>query len=210
MTRKVSFNRNFVAVDPSKCIGCSICEFVCALEKENEPNPIKSRIRVIHLNPAFNLAVACRFCENAPCIRACPRNAIKQSERGGVLIIDEDKCDGCVLCIQACPYGGIMLDPDRRVVIACDLCNGEPKCIEFCPEEALKLVSEDKLFNEMLHSTVEKLPKTLEEVSSIVKSGKLNGIFAEAEERARRIEEKLRALKIIEAKTGVKKPSSPK
>ncbi|HDO42144.1 MAG TPA: 4Fe-4S dicluster domain-containing protein, partial [Candidatus Bathyarchaeota archaeon] len=34
--------RRFVSVNPSKCIGCSLCEFVCALEKEGDPNPLKS------------------------------------------------------------------------------------------------------------------------------------------------------------------------
>ena len=190
--------RRFVSVDPSKCIGCSLCEFVCALEKEGDPNPLKSRIRVIHLNPMLNLAVTCRFCENAPCIRACPRDAIKQSEKGGILLIDENRCDGCVLCVQACPYGGMMLHPEKGVVIACDLCDGEPKCIEYCPEEALELVSDDKYFNEALISTIEKLPKEIERLSNVIKSRNWTEIFAEAEERAQRLEEKLKNLKTKE------------
>ena len=190
--------RRFVSVNPSKCIGCSLCEFVCALEKEGDPNPLKSRIRVIHLNPMLNLAVTCRFCENAPCIRACPRDAIKQSERGGILLIDENRCDGCVLCVQACPYGGMMLHPEKGVVIACDLCDGEPKCIEYCPEEALELVSDDKYFNEALISTIEKLPKEIERLSNVIKSRNWTEIFAEAEERAQRLEEKLKNLKTKE------------
>jgi len=190
--------RRFVSVNPSKCIGCSLCEFVCALEKEGDPNPLKSRIRVIHLNPMLNLAVTCRFCENAPCIRACPRDAIKQSEKGGILLIDENRCDGCVLCVQACPYGGMMLHPEKGVVIACDLCDGEPKCIEYCPEEALELVSDDKYFNEALISTIEKLPKEIERLSNVIKSRNWTEIFAEAEERAQRLEEKLKNLKTKE------------
>lgn len=186
--------RRFVSVNPSKCIGCSLCEFVCAMEKEGEPNPLKSRIRVIHLNPIFNLAVVCRFCENAPCVRACPRNAIKQSEMGGILIIDEDKCDGCVLCVQACPYGGIMLHPEKPLVIACDLCGGEPKCIEYCPEEALELVSDDRRFNEVLSSTIEKIPAVVEKLIDDIKGRRWASIFAEAEERNRRLEDKLKAL----------------
>ncbi|MCD6470640.1 4Fe-4S binding protein [Candidatus Bathyarchaeota archaeon] len=185
--------RSFIVVDPSKCIGCSLCEFVCALEKEGDPNPLKSRIRVIRLNPMLNLTVACRFCEDAACVRACPRNAIKQSEKG-ILIIDEDKCDGCVLCVQACPYGGIMLHPDKPVVIACDLCNGEPKCIEYCPEEALELTSEDKYFDEILSSVVKKLPDEIERLMDLIKSRNWESIFIEAEERNRRLEEKLKAL----------------
>ncbi|MBS7606681.1 4Fe-4S dicluster domain-containing protein [Candidatus Bathyarchaeota archaeon] len=186
--------RRFVSVDPSKCIGCSLCEFVCAMEKEGEPNPLKSRIRVVHLNPIFNLTVVCRFCVNAHCVRACPRNAIKQSERGGILIIDEDKCDGCVLCVQACPYGGIMLHPEKPLVIACDLCGGEPKCIEYCPETALELVSDDRRFNEALSSTMEKIPAVIEKIIDDIKGRRWANIFAEAEERNQRFEDKLKAL----------------
>ncbi|MEM1586487.1 MAG: 4Fe-4S dicluster domain-containing protein [Candidatus Bathyarchaeia archaeon] len=193
--RPLAMERKFVSVDPIKCIGCSICEFVCALEKEKEPSPIKSRIRVIHLNPMFNLAVTCRFCEDAPCVRACPRDAIKQSEKGGILLIDESKCDGCVLCVQACPYGGMMIDPYKGVAIACDLCNGEPKCVEFCPEEALKVVSEDQYFSKVLQSTIGELPKEAEKIVNLVKSGRIDELFMEAEEKARRIEEKLKALR---------------
>lgn len=195
--RKVPFpiERKFVSVDPRKCIGCSICEFVCALEKENEANPLKSRIRVIHLNPMFNIVVTCRFCEDAPCVRACPRDAIKQSEKGGILLIDETKCDGCILCVQACPYGGMMLNPDKGVVIACDLCNGEPKCVEFCPVEALVLVSEDEYFAKALQSTISELPREVERIIDIIKGGKVDELFMEAEEKTRRIEEKLKALR---------------
>lgn len=195
MKKFIIEERRFVSVDPSKCIGCSICEFVCALEKENEANPLKSRIRVIHLNPIFNITVTCRFCEDAPCVRACPRDALKQSEKGGIIIIDESKCDGCVLCVQACPYGGMMLNPDKGIVIACDLCNGEPECIEFCPEEALKLVSEDEYFTKVLQSTMAELPKEVERIVNIIKGGKIDELFIEAEEKARRIEEKLKTLK---------------
>jgi Fe-S-cluster-containing hydrogenase component 2 len=199
--------RRFITVNPSKCIGCSLCEFVCSLEKENDPNPLKSRIRVIRLSPILNLTVTCRFCRDAPCVRACPRNAIKQSERGGILIIDEEKCDGCVLCIQACPYGGIMLHPEKGVVIACDLCDGETKCVKYCPEEALEITSEDKYFDEALSLTVKKLPDEIERLVNLVKSRNLESLFAEAVERNQRLEEKLKSLS-MEEKTKLKHSKS--
>ncbi len=186
--------RRFVAVDPNKCTGCSLCEFVCSLEKENEPNPLKSRIRVIRLSPILNLAITCRFCKDAPCVRACPHGAIKQSERGSILIIDEKKCDGCVLCVQACPYGGIMLHPEKGIVITCDLCDGEPKCVKYCPEEALELTSEDKYFDETLSSTVKKLPDEIEKLAGLIRSRNLESLFAEAAARNQRLEEKLKVL----------------
>lgn len=137
--------RRFVAADPDKCVGCGICEYVCSMEKEKVFNPLKSRIRVVRLNLIANVAIACRLCEDAPCVAACPREALSQSEETGVIMVDEDKCDGCGWCIEACEFGAITLHPDRKVVIVCDLCGGEPKCVDWCPEEALKLVTRDEL-----------------------------------------------------------------
>lgn len=187
-------SRKFVAVDPSKCTGCSLCEYVCVLEK-NEPlwNPLRSRIRVIRLSPVFNAALTCRFCKDAPCVRACPLNALTQSEEGFILI-DEAKCDRCGWCIQACPHGGISLHPDKASVLVCDLCNGEPQCVEFCPEEALELVTEEEAVNKKWITAVEKIPSDIEKLTNLVKKREWAALFAEAEERAERLSEKLEAV----------------
>ena len=186
--------RRFVSADPSKCVGCNVCEYICALEKEGSFNPLRSRIRVVRLHPLVNLAVACRFCEDVPCVRACPRNALKQSEENGVILIDEEKCDACGWCIQACDYGAITLNPEKRVVMACDLCGGEPKCIAFCSEEALELVTEDAAAQKTWVSSVEKLFLEAKKLTELIKSGIWADIFAEADKRAKRLEEKLEAL----------------
>jgi len=195
MAKAVS--RKFVAVDPAKCTGCSLCEYVCVLEK-NEPlwNPLRSRIRVIRLTPAFNLALTCRFCENAPCVRACPRKALTQSEEGFILV-DEAKCDRCGWCIQACPYGGISLHPDKTSVLVCDLCKDEPEgpqCVEFCPEEALEIVTEDETMTKKWVAAMEKVPANIEKLTNLVKRREWAVLFEEAEERAKRLSEKLEAI----------------
>ena len=129
----------FVDCDPAKCVGCVICEYACSLEKEKVFNPVKSRIRAIRLDVLSNMAVACRSCKEAPCVAACPEDALLQSTKTGVVTVDEDKCNGCGWCIEACEYGAITLHPNRQKVIVCDLCNGEPECVKFCPEGALNL-----------------------------------------------------------------------
>ncbi|MCW4020329.1 MAG: 4Fe-4S dicluster domain-containing protein [Candidatus Bathyarchaeota archaeon] len=192
--------RQFASVNPSKCTGCGICEYVCALEKEGFlRNPLRSRIRVIRLNSFFNTTMTCRFCEDAPCANACPCRALKQSERGGVLIIDEDRCNACGWCVQACSYGGISLHPQKKVV-ACDLCGGESKCVEFRPEEALELATEDAAPQKMWVSAIEKLPSETERLGNLIKKRALTDIFKEAEEKAKRLEEKLAALNEREMK----------
>ena len=129
----------FVDCDPKKCVGCVICEYACSLEKERIFNPVKSRIRAIRLDSLSNAAIACKNCKEAPCVAACPEKALLQSIETGVLTVDEDKCNGCGWCIEACEYGAITLHPNRKKVIVCDQCNGEPECVKFCPEGALSL-----------------------------------------------------------------------
>jgi TPP-dependent indolepyruvate ferredoxin oxidoreductase alpha subunit len=129
----------FVNCDPAKCVGCVICEYACSWEKEKVFNPVKSRIRAIRLDPLSNVAIACRACKEAPCVAACPEKALTQSTKTGVVMVDEDKCNGCGWCIEACEYGAVTLHPSKQKVMVCDLCMGEPECVQFCPEGALSL-----------------------------------------------------------------------
>jgi carbon-monoxide dehydrogenase iron sulfur subunit len=127
------------------------------MEHEKTYNPTKSRIRVVRLNPFVNLAIACRLCEDPRCVAACPREALSQSEETGVIMVNEDMCNGCAWCVEACDYGSIQLHPDSRTVFVCDLCDGEPKCVEWCPEEALDFTTKDILAQKARISSVKKL-----------------------------------------------------
>jgi len=115
-------DRKFVSADPNKCIGCCVCEYACSMVKEKTFNPTKSRIRAVRLNPLVNLAITCRLCEDPPCVAACPRDALTQSEETGIIMVDDEACNGCGWCIEACDYGAIMLHPETKVVYICDLC----------------------------------------------------------------------------------------
>jgi carbon-monoxide dehydrogenase iron sulfur subunit len=125
--------------DQDKCTACGICELICSATKDKSFNPRGSRIRVIRIEPFIDVALACRFCEDAPCVAACPRDALEQSQGTSVIMVDEDKCNGCGWCIEACQFGAITFHASKKTVIACDLCDGEALCIEFCPRKALKL-----------------------------------------------------------------------
>lgn len=151
----------FVAADPDKCVGCRICEYICAFHKEHKFNPLLSRIRSVRVYPYINLAMTCRLCEDAPCVTACPRKALEQSIENGVILIDEDKCNGCGWCIEACDFGAVTLHPEKRVVMICDLCEGEPEplCVKWCPEEALELTTRDLLAQKSRIASVKKLFK---------------------------------------------------
>lgn len=131
--------RKFIAADPDRCTGCRICEMVCSAVKEGGFNPSLSRIQTVWVAPYLVTSLACRLCEDPPCVRSCPEGALTVDSETGVIVVDEGCCIGCGLCVKACEFDAMRLHPERKVVIVCDLCGGEPKCVEFCPKDALGL-----------------------------------------------------------------------
>lgn len=187
--------RKFVSVDPSKCIGCGVCEYACATDKgEGNWNPIRARIRVVRMAPVFNFALTCRGCVDARCVKACPERAIVQSENNSLLIIDEQKCKGCDWCVQACPHGGITIQAETGKAVACNLCEGEPQCIQACPEDALQIVESDEEADKRFSEALDKLPEQTQHLESIVKKKDWKPLIASAEDRSARIAEKLEAI----------------
>jgi len=157
VSEQVANERKFVGVDFDKCTGCRVCELVCALEKEKVFDPTLSRIKVLRLHDIINMPVSCRLCEDAPCVRSCPRRALSQSEETGVIIVDDDKCDVCGWCLESCKYGAIFLNLERKTVMVCDLCDGSPRCVEWCPEGALSLMTQEEFDQKARKATVSKL-----------------------------------------------------
>ncbi|MVX67032.1 4Fe-4S dicluster domain-containing protein [Clostridium chromiireducens] len=159
---------SFIVGDANKCVGCKACEIACfkahneAVTVGNIETPIISRIHVIK-EKDFTVPVQCRHCENAPCAKVCPINAIKNEDNA--IIIDEEICIGCKACAVACPFGAIEMgtkykagrpvmqnvqkelfeealeEKETKVAYKCDLCKeqGEPACVKACPKDALKL-----------------------------------------------------------------------
>ncbi len=133
----------YVACDSDACTGCRICEFACALAKEGTYDLDLSRIHVSRPTAFLSIAVACRLCSDAPCVRACPRSALRVSPDDGVIEVVPALCTGCGWCIEACDFGAICLDRKSKCVVICDLCRdrGEPACVRACPKGALSLRS---------------------------------------------------------------------
>jgi len=149
-----------IICDPAKCMGCRICEYACSAIKTGSFDPNLSLIRVVRIEPITMTAIACRLCEDAPCIIACPRDALSRSDRDGVILVDEDKCDGCGWCLEACEFGAIVLNPLTKNAEICDLCRdleGPPPCVEFCPTEALYLSTPEVLRQKARRDVVRKL-----------------------------------------------------
>ena len=129
---------SYIYCDQQKCTGCRVCELVCVGFHEKISNPRAARIDVVRLEPAFDIAVTCRQCANAPCMNACPAGAIHKL-KSGLVEVNPALCIGCSACVEACPFGAIKLFNGKA--IKCDLCGGDPQCVKRCVPGAVKLVA---------------------------------------------------------------------
>jgi NAD-dependent dihydropyrimidine dehydrogenase PreA subunit len=54
-----------------------------------------------------------------------------------IVRIDEDKCDGCGLCVPACAEGAIQIIDGKAKLLADNLCDGLGACLGHCPKDAI-------------------------------------------------------------------------
>ena len=54
-----------------------------------------------------------------------------------IITIDEEKCDGCGLCVNGCPEGALQLIDGKARLVSDLLCDGLGACIGECPQGAI-------------------------------------------------------------------------
>ncbi|MBW6511911.1 MAG: 4Fe-4S binding protein [Desulfuromonadaceae bacterium] len=54
-----------------------------------------------------------------------------------VVTIDEEKCDGCGLCVPSCAEGAIKIINGKAKLVADNLCDGLGACLGHCPQNAI-------------------------------------------------------------------------
>lgn len=100
----------------------------------------------------------CKICEDKPCLKACPVDATYIDSEDKNTKINE-KCFGCVLCREACPYDGIKMNVKIDEPIKENIPNINPKlckacgaCVSACKTGAIHLVSSG---HETVHSEID-------------------------------------------------------
>jgi Na+-translocating ferredoxin:NAD+ oxidoreductase subunit B len=72
---------------------------------------------------------------------AKPLNPANGAERGRALaLIDEARCIGCTLCIQACPVDAIVGAAKLMHTVIAELCTGCELCLPPCPVDCIDMV----------------------------------------------------------------------
>lgn len=60
-----------------------------------------------------------------------------------IIVIDEQKCTGCGLCIPNCPEGAIQIISGKARLVSDLMCDGLGACLGHCPEGAITIVERE-------------------------------------------------------------------
>jgi tetrathionate reductase subunit B len=80
----------------------------------------------------------CMHCDEPPCVEVCPSEATYKRPEDGIVVIDQQACIGCGLCLPACPYHARFINPETGKADKCNAClqrveQGEaPACVATC------------------------------------------------------------------------------
>jgi tetrathionate reductase subunit B len=147
--------------DAAKCNGCYSCQVACKDEHCGndwmpyaKPQPESGQFwfrldeKVRGSIPKMKLAYVptmCMHCDDAACIKACTTQAITK-RKDGMVLIEPAKCNGCRLCVDACPYDMIYYNQAIKQAQKCTGCAHlvdrgwpikEPRCVDACITGAL-------------------------------------------------------------------------
>jgi Fe-S-cluster-containing dehydrogenase component len=132
-----------ISVDEAVCSGCLACEVACVVQHEGVFGTSSARICVEKSEEdGLDEPHVCLFCNPAPCIDSCPTIALYRDDLSGLILLSEEECTGCSVCVDACPFGAIWLHPVTMVALICDLCGGDPACVKRCVTGAIVFTDE--------------------------------------------------------------------
>jgi nitrite reductase (NADH) large subunit len=132
--------------DRDKCLACRSCELACAVIHSRtgrldgaigEDPPPRRRVSVVRTEGGID-ALRCEQCGEPLCVFACKSGALHRDPGDGHVVLDEERCLGCLMCAMVCAYG-IRADLARERVARCDVCADleTAACVAACPTHAL-------------------------------------------------------------------------
>ncbi|MHC4750702.1 MAG: 4Fe-4S dicluster domain-containing protein [Planctomycetota bacterium] len=128
-------------IDLAKCKLQDESKVRCSYKHHPQNKGIDSLLEMIRF------ALICRRCESAPCIKACPQEALEkvpsENNDAGVLKRANMLCTGCGTCAIACPFGTIYTDLIPYPSSVCDVCKDrlkpveKPLCVNTCEDGSI-------------------------------------------------------------------------
>ena len=135
-------------IDNRKCISCHACTVACKSEHDVPLGVYRTWVKYVETgqfptNRRHFTVLRCNHCDDAPCITGCPVTALYRREQDGIVDFDPERCIGCNMCLQACPYDALHIDPNTHTAAKCNFCAHrvevglEPSCQVVCPTQAI-------------------------------------------------------------------------
>jgi len=143
-----------------RCVGCHSCELACAVEHSAAKKLPEAARETPRSKPRLNVVMVdgvaapqlCRHCADAPCVAACRKKALEKSGPNQAVLLKEELCVGCKLCVKACPFGVIRMGgPKGKTAVKCDLCAERqkagqgPACVAACKTKALMFLTGEEV-----------------------------------------------------------------
>lgn len=116
-------SRYGMVIDLQKCVGCGACAIACKTENNTAERANGQTHNwadfIFTMEGTFpkvkhtTLPVLCNHCTKAPCVEACPvtPKAMYKTE-DGITMHNDERCIGCQLCQEACPYSAENVDDE--------------------------------------------------------------------------------------------------
>lgn len=83
-----------------------------------------------------------------------------------IVKIDEEKCNGCALCIPNCAEGALQIIDGKARLVSDKFCDGLGACLGHCPQDAITIIEreaedfDEKAVEVFLHKKHEPKPET--------------------------------------------------
>ncbi len=160
-------------IDTTRCKYCLECIRDC--EDIHQDTPGTFYINVSRSYPrgkdggAVAVPTLCLHCIDPPCVTVCQSGALEKTALGPV-ILDDDKCIGCLSCLSVCPFDDCLHYQSTPVrFFKCDMCYDRisegvpPACVEACEK-----ANYDALFCGPFSEILEQGRELAEEVGGVL------------------------------------------
>jgi Fe-S-cluster-containing dehydrogenase component len=155
-----------ILTDRAKCSGCQRCEMSCTLKNDGRSCQDIARVRLWQnynqgpragsgegISGDFQYTQEfCKQCSQAACLTNCPQAAIYADPDTGTRLVDGERCIGCGICSEACPWNMPVIDKETGKSTKCVACG---RCAEQCPNEAIQFIDWKDVYEEYLKGSAD-------------------------------------------------------
>ncbi len=161
---------SILVIDLNVCTRCDDCVRGCSDTHGGIPRFVREGNKIGN----FLVTRACYHCEDPVCLIGCPTGAIRRTDVGDVVAIDDNLCIGCSSCANNCPYDAITMHDtgemwpgdmipeglrgkEKQLATKCDLCYQDPAgpaCVRSCPHGCAVRVGDVQEFRSLLWKDV--------------------------------------------------------